>query len=188
LSKKLICPVALAIALIAFLLPEPCHAQTVLQPTQKQDQAIRKFLLAYAGSPSLSEEKGQPTRYFAAIVGLSGDKAGDVIVYITGGGACGTGGCTTLVLAPNGPSYRVVAQVTITHRPIRVLAATSHGWHDIAVYVSGGGISQGYEAKLSFDGKSYPTNPTIEPAEPITGSAPGRTAISEGTLGKLVYK
>ena len=75
----------------------------------------------------------------------------------------------TLVLTPEGASYRVVTKIRITRPPIRVLATSSHGWHDIGVWVQGGGIQRGYEAKLQFDGKTYPSNPSSPPALPVAG-------------------
>jgi len=48
-----------------------------------------------------------------------------------------------------------------------MLRTKSHGWRDIGVMVQGGGIIQEYEAALRFDGRTYPTNPTVPPATPL---------------------
>ncbi len=104
------------------------------------------------------------TRYISAFASLGGLKTKDVIVYFTDQHSCGSGGCTTLILAPSGHSYRVVTSITIGWPPIRVLASKSNGWHDISLWVQGGGIQPGYEATLSFDGVSYPSNPSVLPA------------------------
>lgn len=76
---------------------------------------------------------------------------------------CGSGGCMTFVLVPQGPSYKIVATITISRPPIRVMSARSHGCHDIGVWVQGGGIQPGFEADLQFDGKTYRENPSAPP-------------------------
>jgi hypothetical protein len=105
------------------------------------------------------------TRYVAAVAHLEENKR-DIIVYFSDPHSCGSGGCTTLVLAPDPvSSYRIVTSITIVWPPIRILATKTNGWHDIGVWVQGGGIQPGYEAVLSFDGRSYPRNPTVPPAK-----------------------
>ena len=44
-----------------------------------------------------------------------------------------------------------------------VSARSSHGWRNLIVSVSGGGI-KAHDAELEYNGKSYPTNPTVAPA------------------------
>ena len=67
-----------------------------------------------------------------------------------------------------------MTELTIVRRPIRVLETKSNGWHDIGVIVAGGGIQLGDEAILPFDGKSYPTNPTVLPAKEFHGKPIGK--------------
>jgi hypothetical protein len=86
------------------------------------------------------------------------------IVYLVGENWCGSGGCHTLILAPQGTSWRVVTKISITQPPIMMLRSKSHGWHDVGVWVQGGGIQPGYEAELRFDGKTYPSDPSTPPA------------------------
>ena len=66
-----------------------------------------------------------------------------------------------VILAPSKSTYRVVTATTITWPPIRVLKRKTNGWHDIGVWVEGGGILPGYEAKLKFNGTKYPSNPSV---------------------------
>lgn len=93
-----------------------------------------------------------------------------------------------MVLAPQGPSYRVVSSITITRPPIRVLAARSHGWHNIAVWVAGGGIRPGYEAELPFNGKTYALNPSVAPARRLAPKAPGQVVLPANAEGPLLYQ
>ncbi|HYB61730.1 MAG TPA: hypothetical protein VEH50_09645 [Methylomirabilota bacterium] len=156
-----------------------CFAQRNLQPTEQEQTALRAFLQKDAGND-------EPLSYVAAFVNLRDSDELDAIVYFTGRYSCGSGGCDMLILAPQGRSYRIVTSVTIARPPIRVLDSKSNGWHDISVIVAGGGILSPYEAKLSFDGATYPSNPTCPPAQPIRQAVEGETVISTDDVGRTI--
>ncbi len=125
------------------------------------------------------------TRYSVALVDLNSDKRPEALIYAMstadGGGQanlCGTGGCNLYVLSLTSTSYSRVTNITITRPPIRVLPTITHGWHDLGVLVAGGGIIPGYEAQLRFDGRSYPSNPSVPPAVRLNGTA-GKQVIGE---------
>ena len=149
-------------------------------PTQQsistREKKLKTYLQHYIGDPKAYDNAS--TRYIAVFADLQDNGNKDAIVYLMDDGWCGSGGCTMLVLAPTASSYRLVTRTTITWTPIRVLSTKSHGWHDIAVWVQGGGIQPGYEAQLSFNGKKYSSNPSVLPAKPIEGKAAGNIAIS----------
>ena len=107
------------------------------------------------------------TRITAASVADGKGKTMEYIVYLSGPGWCGSGGCTMLILESSGSSFEVLGKVTIVQLPIRLLHSTSHGHPDIGVVVQGGGILSGYEAVLSFNRKSYPSNPSMPPAQKV---------------------
>jgi hypothetical protein len=119
----------------------------------------------------------ETTTYFARSVDLSGHGPKEAIVYLTGNGWCGSGGCTVLILATNKSSYRIVTKITITRPPIVLLDTKSRGWRDIGVFVEGGGVEKGYTARLRFDGHSYPNNPSVPPAKPIRGKLRGKVIV-----------
>jgi hypothetical protein len=117
---------------------------------------LRSFLRHYLAR-SRSDDH-EPTRYSPAFIDLKDDGTREVIVYVTGGFWCGSGGCTTLILAPEGSTYRVVTKIFTTYSPIRILETKSNGWHDIGIMVRvgyGGEEVGSHEQKLSFNGKSY---------------------------------
>ena len=104
---------------------------------------------------------------------LNGDGRPERIVYADQPSHCGSGGCDLYVLSPQGRRFRVVTRMSVVHLPVRLLTTTSHGWRDLGVRVAGGGVRQAYEARLRFDGRSYPRNPTVSPARrgaPAAGS------------------
>lgn len=142
-------------------------------PASTQQDSLKRFLQNYLG-PRSDEER---TRYVAAFTDLNGDGVREAIVYVIGPGWCGSGGCITFVLNREGSSYTVVTKITITRAPIRVVDHVSNGWRDIGVWVVGGGIQHGYEAELPFDGKTYPSNPSMPPARKSNTKAPGQVLI-----------
>jgi hypothetical protein len=103
------------------------------------------------------------TRITAVNVRTDNGKPEDV-VYVSGQRWCGSGGCTLLILEPAESTFKVLGKVTIVQLPVRLLSSTKNGYPDIGVTVQGGGILSGYEAVLSFNGKSYPRNPSLPPA------------------------
>jgi len=151
-----------------------------------QDESLREFLKNYVGDYSAYPEV-KDTRYVAVFVHLRDDKSQQVIVFLDGRAWCGTGGCTTLILVPKDSSYTILTKMTIVHEPIRVLNTKSHGWHDLGVWVQGGGIQPGYEARLSFDGTTYPSNPSVPPAQPLTETVKGKVVVSSSATGEPLY-
>jgi len=67
--------------------------------------------------------------------------------------------------------------MTIVNPPVYILTHKSHGWHDLGVSVSGGGIREPHIATLRYNGKSYPHNPTLAPVRRLKGTPPGKMAI-----------
>ena len=160
--------------LIATLISTNCEAQSQ-QPakTSAADESLRRFVRGYVKADS--SDKGMV--YSGALVDLNGDGTNEAIVYLGGHEWCGSGGCTLLLLRPEGSTYRVITKITITQTPVRVLNSRSRGWHDIGVWVQGGGIQPGYEAVLRFNGRTYPTNPSVPPAQRVTQRPAGRVVI-----------
>ncbi len=162
---------------------EPSRAEH--SPSPVAENSLRTFLQTYLGFMPVGEDP--TTRYQDAFVDLNGDGIPEVIVFVTGESWCGSGGCEILVLARKGSSYTVVTRMTVSRPPIRVLTTKSNGWHDISVWVQGGGYVQGYEAELQFDGSTYPTNPSAPPARPVTGRVAGKVVIRSYDGGRLLY-
>ncbi len=157
----------------------------MLPPNAASESSLRRFLQQYEGNPTSAEER--TTRYAAAFADLNGDGQDEVIAYLMGNRWCGSGGCSMLILAPSGSGFRVITRTTITQLPIRVLSSTTDGWHDLGVWVRGGGIQHGYEVKLRFNGKKYPSNPSMPPAQQLNPKAVGRVVIAADSPGVSLY-
>ncbi|MBS0320762.1 MAG: hypothetical protein JSR18_09495 [Proteobacteria bacterium] len=106
----------------------------------------------------------------SAWVDLDGDVQPELLVYVVGPGACGTGGCTLWVFARNGSEYRVVGKIGPVQTPVRVGTGTGAGWRDLVVAVGGGGARAGWR-QLVFDGRTYPRNPTVMSSQVKTAAA-----------------
>jgi hypothetical protein len=62
----------------------------------------------------------------------------------------------------------------------------SNGWHGVSLIARINRIEPLYEAVLVFDGKTYPSNPTI-PARRLSAQVQGRTVITATTQDHSVY-
>ena len=125
------------------------------------------------GSPSdavaaFVHQRLHVSSYELADADLNDDGRSEVFVYATDRDFCGSGGCALFVLSPHEEdSFRVVLHSTVTQRPIWLLPTSTRGWRDVGVGVAGGGIIHPYTARLRFDGRRYPNNPTVLPAAPL---------------------
>lgn len=163
------------VALTGILIPAfgPALAQSVPNKARvpaHANRSLRAFLQTFDGDLK--------DRFIASLADLDGDGTPEAIVYLTSSDWCGSGGCTTLILVAEGDSWRLLTEVSIARPPIRVLRTVSNGWRNIGVWVQGGGIQPGYEAELRFDGKTYPENPSMPPAKPLTGKPQGEILIA----------
>jgi hypothetical protein len=149
------------------------------------DGELKAFLQDYL--KSVSGEFDKTTRYSAVFAKLSGAKMPEVVVYVSGRAWCGSGGCSMLILRKEGPSFTVITRTTITRPPIRVLQTTTNGWHDVGVWVQGGGIQPGYTALLPFNGTAYASNPAVPPARHSNGDPGGEILIPQAAEGFLLY-
>jgi hypothetical protein len=115
-------------------------------------------------------------RYRIGAADLNGDGADELVVYVTSPEYCGSGGCAMLVLQRTAQGYRTRMKATVTRLPIRFLKTRTNGWHDIGVTVAGGGTSP-REVAMRFDGRRYPSNPTLAPTA-TAANRQGRALIS----------
>jgi ketosteroid isomerase-like protein len=159
---------------------------TVAQPSETASEgSLRKFLENYLTAPVL--RPGEDQRYSSAFADLKDDGSLEAIVYLMDRSWCGSGGCTTLILAPKDSGYELVTKITITRLPIRVLDSKTNGWHDLSVVVGGGRISS-HEVKLSFDGKAYPSNPSMPPALRLSTEVGGKVVLGPRGLGNGAFE
>ena len=173
-------PVMLLLSLAAAA-PNPAPEQSLHRFLQEEFRQEREDRIKFGG-------QDPEIRYSAALTDLNDDGFKEALVHVTGNGMCGTGGCFLYVLTREGRGWRKVTAIPETRAPIRLLGTRSHGWHDISVYVAGGGIIPGYDAQLKFDGRTYPTNPTVPPARHLKGTASSRVLIGRNAKQLSLYQ
>ena len=159
-----------------------CLAQAPPRPDASSattEKSLKRFLQTF--------DDDKAARFISAFRDLNGDGTSEAIVYLISKDWCGSGGCNTIVLMQDGGFWKIVTSIAITYPPIRVLNGRSHGWLNLGVWVQGGGINPGYEAELRFDGKTYPSNPSVPPARPLVASVAGDVLISPSAKGIPLY-
>jgi hypothetical protein len=85
---------------------------------------------------------------------LNQDGKKEIFIGLSGGYFCGSGGCTVLLLDSN---RDLLTKFTVADYPFTVLSSTTNNWKDLIVR------SGGKQRILKFNGKAYPSNPSIQP-------------------------
>lgn len=85
-------------------------------------------------------------------VDLNGDGKDEYFVLLMGSYFCGSGGCTFLLLDRYS---EIITKFTVMRPPIYVSVEKENGWRKLVVE------SEGKYKELVFDGKSYPSNPSV---------------------------
>lgn len=161
--------------LAASLLPSGAGAQP------SQGETLHSYLQTIFAD---TRAEWADTSYVAAFADLNGDGRDEALVSLYSGLFCGSGGCALYIYTPAGGSWREVAEVTIVNAPVRLLASSHRGWRDLAVHVRGGGALP-HEARLTFDGRTYASNPSLAPR--LRGRVPGRVLISDDTESRRLF-
>lgn len=174
-KPALIRPILILCGIMAGCSRESPPSAPTTQTTPPDESAVALPDAALAALRDLVGDGAPETRYFASTVDLNQDGKDEIVAYIAGPMVCGTGGCNTIVLTPQGEGYRVVGDIPITNPPIRVAGSSSQGWRDLIVEVSGGGGPAG-PVLLRFDGQDYPDDPSGDDAQ-VLSSAPAEAQV-----------
>ncbi len=105
-------------------------------------------------------------RYYYNQVDLNNDKKPEILVFLFGRGMCGTSGCNAFLFEKIRGKYKLVTAFGPARNPIIVSQTKTKGWLDLVFYNAGGGIVPGYYSRSQFNGRAYPTNPTVEKDSP----------------------
>lgn len=85
---------------------------------------------------------------------LNSDGQKEIFTGLTGSYFCGTGGCTFYILDAKGAT---VSKFTVSDYPIVIDNNVTKGWKDLFIQTGGK-----YHI-VKFDGKKYPSNPSLQP-------------------------
>lgn len=148
-------------ALAACLWAAAAHAGPAADERQN---AVRQFLVKQWVKGHIANASTYPlTAFDMAFADLNGDGSEEAIVRVTAPDFCGSGGCDLYVLEPAGSGFKMRGAISIAQPPIRILPSKTRGWSDLGIWVAGGGVIHGYEARLRFNGVTYPLNPSMAP-------------------------
>lgn len=93
-------------------------------------------------------------RYISGSADLNSDGNAEHIVLLQDRYFCGSGGCAAYMFDNEG---NVINRMSVTRTPIVLADSYSNGWQDFIVW------SNGSYRLMSYNGESYPSNPSLEP-------------------------
>ncbi|WP_316748744.1 hypothetical protein [Pedobacter gandavensis] len=102
-------------------------------------------------SKNLIDSAGRKFKLFEYDLNEDGKK--EIFVGLTGSNFCGSGGCTMLLLNPEG---EMISRFTVVNYPIQISNTATKGWKDLVLN------SNGKDHLMKFDGKTYPANPSVQ--------------------------
>jgi hypothetical protein len=125
-------------------------------------------------------------RYAWSRVDLNGDGSPEVVATVVGPFVCGTGGCPLLIFQERKGSLVPITTMSLFKEPLIVSERRSNGWKNLISRVRLDAARSTY-AVLAFDGRSYPTNPSVPPAQPLQKQEPGTAYLSWDPSGKALH-
>ncbi len=93
-------------------------------------------------------------RFLTGSADLNKDGNAEHMVLMQGQYFCGSGGCTGYLFDNNG---QMINSMTVVKTPVVLADSFSNGWQDFMVW------SDGSYRLMSYNGESYPSNPSLEP-------------------------
>lgn len=189
---------------------EPTVLRTVpplTRPDRRLEQALRLQLFPVRvddgqghgpdpGSPEWEQarrtlirrqcEQAGPHRYAWNRVDLSGDGSPEVVATVVGPSVCGTGGCPLLIFQERRGRLEPITTMGLFKEPLIVSDQRTRGWRNLITRVRLDAARSTY-ALLAFDGRSYPTNPSVPPARPLRGPARGTAYLGWDSSGKGLH-
>lgn len=84
---------------------------------------------------------------------LNGDSKKEIFVGLTGPYFCGSGGCSVYLLDNQG---NIITYFSVADYPIVIDAKKTNGWNDLLMN------SRGKFHTMKFNGKKYPSNPSVQ--------------------------
>lgn len=84
---------------------------------------------------------------------LNGDSRKEIFAGLTGPYFCGSGGCTIILLDNQGNE---ITDFTVSDYPVVIDNNKSNEWKDLFI------LSNGKYHIMKFDGKKYPSNPSVQ--------------------------
>lgn len=85
---------------------------------------------------------------------LNNDGVAELFVLIQDQYFCGSGGCTAYLFSADG---KKLSRFTVSDSPVFVSEKQTKGWKNLII------TSRGVQHLMQYDGKKYPSNPSVQP-------------------------
>lgn len=126
----------------------------------KKSETIKDIGVENAILEAYNLQRGVDPVYYSYVkIDLNSDSIPEYFVYAYGPMLSGSGGGSALILNSN---YKEISRFTLVQTPIIINNHRTKNWKDIIMTVSGGGATPA-TAIMKFDGKTYPSNPSLQP-------------------------
>ncbi len=103
-------------------------------------------------------------------IDLNGDSKNEIFVAMKGRYFCGNAGCTVYLLN-NG--VEKINSFTIVNGPIIISPEKTNGWSDLII------PSGGKTYRVKFNGKAYPSNPSLQPEFRESATDPALAVLAD---------
>ncbi|EME9800837.1 hypothetical protein WL058_00075 [Vibrio alginolyticus] len=127
------------------------------QPFPKINSVSAEVISSWIDSKVLAPEglslEQDNLRYLSGSADLNSDGKAEYIVLLQDRYFCGSGGCAAYMFDNEG---NVINRMSVTRTPIVLADSYSNGWQDFIVW------SNGSYRLMSYNGESYPSNPSLE--------------------------
>ncbi len=127
------------------------------QPAPKVNSVSAEVISSWIDSKVLAPEglslEQDNLRYLSGSADLNSDGKAEYIVLLQDRYFCGSGGCSAYMFDNEG---NVINRMSVTRTPIVLADSYSNGWQDFIVW------SNGSYRLMSYNGESYPSNPSLE--------------------------
>lgn len=139
---------------------------------------IQNFLKLYYLKDDLKFIPKEERKFQFYKIDLNSDGKDEYFVRLFGNYFCGSGGCTFLLLDRYA---EVITKFTVSTPPFYVFKETNKGWKILSVF------SAGENRLLKFNGKSYPSNPSIAPNYDLKSYTLLKSLFDENNLKSYTY-
>lgn len=105
--------------------------------------------------PEKLDPREKDYKFLTGAADLNGNGSEELLVLMQDPYFCGSGGCTAYLFQDSG---ELINRMTVTSTPVLLASRETNGWKNFYVW------SDGSLRTMAFDGTSYPSNPSVEPA------------------------
>jgi hypothetical protein len=132
----------------------PGHGEASASASDSTVQLIKNSLVNDLVKNDLKLLKENDRKFSYSVADINGDGKDEIFVGMKGQYFCGNAGCTVYLLNAEG---KKIGRFTIVDGPITISATKTNGWNDLIL------PSKGINYSVKFNGKTYPSNPSVQP-------------------------